>query len=133
MNKQILLVEDDAAIMDTLTIFLRYEGFEVRQARSVERALAVLEDFRPELVLLDYMLLDDTAEKVVAVARERHRGVPILLLTAADDPTGKALALEVDGVVAKPFELELLLKSVLDLLGSGGGRRFRADLGQQIL
>ena len=120
LNKQILLVEDDVAIMDTLTMFLQYEGYEVLRARSVERACDILAQTTPDLVLLDYMLQDDTAEPVIAALRERHVGqVRVILLTAADDPAGKARDLGVDGVVAKPFELEVLLRAIEDAISSG--------------
>ncbi len=117
MNKQILLVEDDIAIMDTLTMFLQYEGYDVLRARSVERALEVLERAIPDLVLLDYMLQDDTAEPVIEALRAKHSNrVRVILLTAADDPAGKAADIGADGVIAKPFELDVLLRTIRDAL-----------------
>lgn len=112
MSRQILLVEDDAAIMDTLAIFLNYEGFEVVKARSVSHALHYLNENQPDIVLLDYMLQDDTAEPVVKVLRDRFPEIPIVLLTAVDDPSGKGKLLGVDAVVSKPFELEVLVESL---------------------
>ncbi|MBI3542521.1 MAG: response regulator, partial [Deltaproteobacteria bacterium] len=89
-GKTILLVEDDAAIIDTLTMFLRYEGYEVLKARSVGRALEVLETTCPDLVLLDYMLQDDTGDRVVAFARRKYGyDTKIMLLTAVDDAEGR--------------------------------------------
>lgn len=126
MSKQILLVEDDAAIMDTLAIFLHYEGYSVLKARSVEKALEKLESEHLDLILLDYMLQDDTAEPVVDAVRQRHPDVPILLLTAADDPSGKARTVGADGVVSKPFELDVLLKHIRDFMHSKS-RRTDAD------
>lgn len=113
---QILLVEDDGAIMDTLTIFLQYEGYEVLKARSVERAMEVLKEIKPDLVLLDYMLQDNTAEPVIEFIRSQYAKLPVILLTAADDPSGKARNIGADGVVAKPFELDVLLGSVRNFL-----------------
>ncbi|MBI3555085.1 MAG: response regulator transcription factor [Deltaproteobacteria bacterium] len=117
MNERILLVEDDGAIMETLAMFLQYEGYEVLRARNVERALEVLEHATPQLVLLDYMLQDDTAEPVIAALRAKHGDcVRVILLTAADDPVGKARDSGADSVVAKPFELEVLLRAICDTL-----------------
>ena len=112
MNTQVLLVEDDSAIMDILTLFLQYEGFEVLKARSVAGALEILKAQSPDIVLLDYMLQDDTAEPVVEYMQQQNRGIPIILLTAADDPSGKARRVGADYVIAKPFELESLVSSV---------------------
>lgn len=109
---RILLVEDDLAIMETLAVFLHYEGYEVLKARSVSRAFELLQATKPDLILLDYMLQDDTAEPVVHLVRRDFPGVPILLLTAADDPSGKSRTIGTDGFVAKPFELDALLRQV---------------------
>lgn len=127
MGKQILIVEDDSAIMDTLTMFLQYEGYQVHKARSVERALAALEQTCPDLVLLDYMLQDDTAEPVVELIRSKYgSSMAILLLTAADDPEGKARCIGADGVVSKPFELDVFLQCVHELLGRTSQRAARS-------
>ena len=118
MSHRILVIEDDIAIMETLVIFLHYEGYQVSKARSVESALECLDEGRPDLVLLDYMLQDDTAEAVVEAARAQHPGVPIILLTAAEDSAGKGKMLGVDDVVSKPFELDVLLRIVRECIGS---------------
>lgn len=117
MSKHILLVEDDAAIMETLSLFLRYEGYVVSKARNSEQANAFIKTGRPDLVLLDYMLQEDTAEPVVELLRSIHGpGVRVVLLTAADDPVGKAQSVSADAVVAKPFELDFLLETIRDQL-----------------
>lgn len=120
MAKRILLVEDDAAIMDTLSLFLKYESYEVIKARSVAQTLAMLADekmIKPDLVLLDYMLQDDTAEPVVSALRAKYRSeVVIALLTAADDPASKGKMVGADLTLAKPFELEVLLNIVRESL-----------------
>ena len=103
--------------MDTLGMFLQYEGYEIQKARTVQRAIELLECSQPDLVLLDYMLQDDTAEPVVKHVRANFGdSVRIILLTAADDPEGKAGRMGTEGAVAKPFELDVLLRSVRDAL-----------------
>lgn len=117
MNKQILLVEDDSAIMETLSLFLRYEGFTVVKARNTEQAAAAIKETQPDLVLLDYMLQEDTAEPIVKILREQHSDkVKVVLFTAADDPMGKAQAVKADAVVSKPFELDFLLETIRECL-----------------
>lgn len=117
MNKQILLVEDDSAIMETLSLFLRYEGFQVVKARNSEQAEAAIKETKPDLVLLDYMLQEDTAEPIVKVLRAHHsEKVKVVLFTAADDPMGKAQAVKADAVVSKPFELDFLLETIRECL-----------------
>jgi DNA-binding response OmpR family regulator len=113
-GKQILIVEDDAAIMETLTIFLSYEGFRVLKAQNIKQAFNLIETTKPDLVLLDYMLQDDTAEPIVDFLRKRHpERIPILLLTAAEDPEGKRMLVDADAVIPKPFDLDLLLQHIV--------------------
>ncbi|MEW6055949.1 MAG: response regulator [Bdellovibrionota bacterium] len=120
MSKQVLLVEDDAAIMETLSMFLNYEGYEVLRARSVAQAIEVLRIQSPDVVLLDYMLQDGTAEPVVVELRTLYEDrVKVILLTAADDPSGKGRTVGADAVVAKPFELDGLLATLRSCLDWG--------------
>ena len=120
MGKQILLVEDDVAIMETLALFLRYEGYEVLKARNTEEAAACIHSSQPDLVLLDYMLQDDTAEPIVKILRAQYgESVKVILLTAADDPAGKGQAVSADAVVAKPFELDFLLETIRTCIEQG--------------
>src|SRR5690349_18855370 len=98
--KRIMIVEDDAAIVETLAMFLRYEGYEVSKSRSVGHAMDCLSNERPDLVLLDYMLQDDTAEPVVEAVRQNYGDeVVVVLFTAADDPSGKASQIGADEVI----------------------------------
>lgn len=115
MGKKILVVEDDAAIIETLSIFLRYEGYEVLKATSVEQARSMLDEVCPDLVLLDYMLQDNTAEPVAKHLRLRYGSKPIIvLLTAADDALAKRDLIHANAVVAKPFDLDVLLRVILE-------------------
>lgn len=117
MGKQILVVEDDAAIMETLSMFLCYEGYQVLRAHDVAEALDSIETEQPDLLLLDYMLHDETAEPVVEALRARNgREVPVILMTAIDNPVGRARVLGVEAVVPKPFELDVLLRVMRDCL-----------------
>ena len=92
------------------------EGFEVLAARHEAAALAAigrrLED-RPDVILLDAR----TPVTGGAEFARRYRQTPgphaaVLLLTAADDPAGRAAALQADGVLAKPFDLRALVEFV---------------------
>lgn len=113
MSATILLVEDDAAIRETLSMFLRYESFNVLCADSVRQANEILLSNRPDIVLLDYMLRDDTAEGVVLCLRRNWGNeVPIILLTAVDRARAIGAEIGVSMVVPKPFELDQLMRSI---------------------
>jgi DNA-binding response OmpR family regulator len=111
--RQILVVEDDPAILEILTLFLKYEGHRVTCAMSVSEALDQLRLQAFDLVIVDYVLLEDTSEPVVRGVREYQVGhVPIVLLSAADDAPRKRGELDVDHVMTKPFEIDTLLSYI---------------------
>ncbi|MDQ3485902.1 MAG: MtrAB system response regulator MtrA [Actinomycetota bacterium] len=88
-----------------LTIVLRNEGFEPRICPTGDRAMAVVREFRPDLVLLDLML---PGKDGVDVCREirGESGVPIIMLTAKSDTIDVVVGLEsgADDYVVKPFK-----------------------------
>ncbi len=102
---KILVVDDDASLAEMLTIVLRNEGFEPRVCPTGDRAMAVVREFRPDLVLLDLML---PGKDGVDVCREirGESGVPIIMLTAKSDTIDVVLGLEsgADDYVVKPFK-----------------------------
>ncbi len=102
---RILVVDDDASLAEMLTIVLRNEGFEPRICPTGDRAMAVVREFRPDLVLLDLML---PGKDGVDVCREirGESGVPIIMLTAKSDTIDVVVGLEsgADDYVVKPFK-----------------------------
>jgi two-component system alkaline phosphatase synthesis response regulator PhoP len=84
-KKDILLVDDDPDIRDSLRIVLEKEGYTVRTASNGTRAREELEKQRPDLLILDIMMATDTEGFDLAFAmRERpeFEGMPIVLLTS---------------------------------------------------
>jgi two-component system response regulator HydG len=79
---KILLVDDETAILDTLSILFRGEGWEVAVADSGPKALAALEDEKPDIVLTDIRMPGATGLDVLAEAREIDAEVPVILMTA---------------------------------------------------
>ena len=79
--ERILLVEDDSAIYQPLTSFLRGEGFAVRQASGQREALALLEAEEFDLVLLDVGLRDGNGFSVCSAVKQRG-GTAVIFLSA---------------------------------------------------
>ena len=102
---KILVVDDDASLAEMLAIVLRNEGFEPRICPTGDRAMTVVREFRPDLVLLDLML---PGKDGVDVCREirGESGVPIIMLTAKSDTIDVVVGLEsgADDYVVKPFK-----------------------------
>lgn len=121
---KILLVEDDKAIVSMLTEFLTSEGFSVKSASGQTAALKLLDEEKPDLVLLDISLSDGNGFTVCSAIKANHQ-LPVIFLTASGDEysTVTGFDLGADDYIAKPFrprELVSRIKNVLRLTGRTG-------------
>ena len=113
----ILVVEDDEQIAELLRDFLEAEGFRVRHAASGRETSEQLERGRPDLVLLDVMLPDESGFEICRRLR-RNSDVPVLFLSARDSDADKirGLGLGGDDYIVKsatPAEVVARVKAVL--------------------
>jgi two-component system phosphate regulon response regulator PhoB len=116
----ILVVEDEPAIVELLRVNLVDAGYEVREAADAETAIALVNERLPDLVLLDWML---PGQSGLAFARKlradpRTKELPVIMVTARADEADRVAGLEawVDDYVTKPFsprELKARIKAVL--------------------
>lgn len=120
---RILVVDDEASIVDAVATALRYEGFTVEEARDGRDALAAVERFEPDLLILDWRLPDIQGIEVLRRIRERGLQTPILFLTATDTVEDKAEALGAGGddYLTKPFSLDEISARARALLRAAGG------------
>jgi two-component system phosphate regulon response regulator PhoB len=116
----ILVVEDEPAILELLRINLVAAGYAVREAADAETANALLKEQLPDLVLLDWMLPGQSGLAFAKALRAepRTRELPVIMVTARADEADRVAGLEawVDDYVTKPFsprELTARIKSVL--------------------
>ena len=116
-HRRVLVVDDDVTVRDVVRRYLERAGHEVVLAGDGESALAMVEDRRPDLVVLDLMLPGISGIEVCARIR-RGSALPVLMLTALGEEDDRILGLEVgaDDYVTKPFsprELALRVGSIL--------------------
>ncbi len=106
----ILVVEDEEAFVEALTVGLKREGFRVQVARDGAEALAVFDAVDPDLVLLDVMLPKVSGIDVCRQIRTRSK-VPIIMVTAKAAEIDTVVGLEVgaDDYVTKPYRLRELV------------------------
>lgn len=105
---RLLVVDDEPAIVDTVTRFLRFVGYEVRTAATGREALALAREFLPELVLLDIMLPDSDGFEVLHRLRADGLPVAVVFLTARDTRKDlvRGLSAGGDDYITKPFGLD---------------------------
>ncbi|EMF02382.1 response regulator transcription factor [Streptomyces mobaraensis NBRC 13819 = DSM 40847] len=106
---RVLLIEDDRAVREGVTLTLRRRGHEVEAAATGEAGLAALGAFRPDLILLDLMLPDVSGFEVCRRIRATQQ-LPIIMLTARGDDIDVVLGLEAgaDDYIVKPARGEVL-------------------------
>lgn len=119
-SKRILLVDDDAEIIESLRLALEAHGYEVLIARDGNQGLALIERESPDLVILDMMMPKRSGflvlERLKRMGDKRHR---VIMITANEGSRHKAYAemLGVDDYVRKPFPMDRLIESVNRLIG----------------
>lgn len=113
--KRVLLVDDDADIIESLRLALEANGFEVLIARDGNQGLALTERETPDLVILDMMMPKRSGFLVLErLRRTQDTSPPVIMITANEGSRHKAYAemLGVDDYLRKPFPMDRLLESV---------------------
>lgn len=117
--KRVLLVDDDAEIIESIRYALESKGYQILIARDGNQGLAMAEREDPDLVILDMMMPKRSGFLVLEKLR-RTRPVPmrVIMITANEGSRHKAYAemLGVDDYIRKPFAMDRLLESVERLL-----------------
>jgi len=115
-QKKILLVDDEADLVETIRFPLEVEGFNVLVSYDGEDALNKARQENPDLILLDIMLPKLNGYKICRLLKfdERYKHIPILMLTAKTQEKDKILGMETgaDEYITKPFEMDQLLEKV---------------------
>jgi DNA-binding response OmpR family regulator len=114
---RILLVDDEPLITDSLSYSLQREGYEVKSARDGLSAIQAIQDFQPDLIVLDLMLPDISGLEVCRRLRATST-TPVIMLTARGEEIDRVLGLEVgaDDYLAKPFSFRELLARIRAIL-----------------
>lgn len=112
----ILVVDDTPANVRLLTDALMHHGYEICSAMSGDRALEIIQDFVPDLILLDVMMPEMDGYTVCQRLKERPEthDIPVMFLSAIDTPNDKLKAFQVGGIdyITKPFHLDEVVARV---------------------
>jgi two-component system, OmpR family, alkaline phosphatase synthesis response regulator PhoP len=123
LKRRVLIVDDEPNIVMSLEFLMRKSGFETSVARDGDAALAEVERFRPDLLLLDAMMPHrDGFEVCQQLRASGWTDLKIVMLTAKGRETeiAKGLAVGADAYVTKPFSTRELVDRVTALLAGGG-------------
>src|ERR1043165_4927917 len=115
-NKQLLLIEDDRALGDLVAFPFERSGYDVTRTGDGEEALILVDEIRPDVILLDWMIEGISGIEVCRRLRRRATtaNVPIMMLTARGEESDRMRGLETgaDDYVTKPFSPRELVARV---------------------
>jgi DNA-binding response OmpR family regulator len=117
--ENILVVDDEASVVEVVSLYLKREGFNVRTAKDGREALDAIQEYPPALVVLDLMLPKVAGMEIMRRLRDDPaNNTPVIMLTARSQETDRIYGLEMgaDDYMVKPFspaELVARVKAVL--------------------
>ncbi len=118
----VLIVEDEPAILDSLSFILSRKGWSVAVARDGERALEAVRRLKPKMLLLDIMLPKMSGLDVLKAIRSHPstRNTAVVVLTARGQQYDRQLAAELnaDGFVTKPYSNVMVVEEVRRMLAA---------------
>jgi two-component system OmpR family response regulator len=129
VNERILLIDDDASVLEVARLYLERDGYIVYTATNGRDGLSVAATRQPALYVVDLFLPDVSGEAVLQEIRRRSE-VPVLMLSgrAGADERIQGLSLGADDYLTKPFSPRELVARVKALLRRGGGQAASRDL-----
>jgi len=121
-KKRVLVVDDDPDIVEMLVDLLEADGrFEVKTARTGYDAGVMTQQFRPDVIILDYMLPDINGNVVLETIKKNPElsHIKVLLVSGVVNPeeVQALLAAGADGFIKKPFDIDHLINRVAELVG----------------
>ncbi len=117
MTIKILVIDDDTAVTDLLSVLLRSQGFDVTATNSSSDGLGYVRENEPDLIILDLMMPDVDGWEVCRSVRTFSQ-VPIIVLSALNDPSMVASVLDAgaDDYLTKPTPSRVLVAHINRLI-----------------
>lgn len=115
MKQHILVVDDEAPILELLSVYFKKNGYEVSTAGNHTDALRLIDEKRPNLVILDVLLADTDGLEVLGEIKASHPKLPVILMTGIgfdEELLQEAVKKGAAGYVSKTLPLDQLLMEV---------------------
>jgi two-component system phosphate regulon response regulator PhoB len=127
MSKQILIVEDEAAIREMVGFAMRRAGYDLREAATGHEAQTQVTEQMPDIILMDWMLPDVSGVELIRRFKrdEITKSIPIIMLTARASEDDKVYGLDsgADDYLTKPFSPKELVARIRAVLRRGDGNQ----------
>jgi len=116
----VLIVDDDERLREYVRVNLEMEGYTIHEAASADEGMRVLDELRPDLVLLDVMMPSVDGWEMLRLMHERHGvgSIPVVMFSGKVDPRAADQAAErgAQGFIGKPFDPNELIAQTKQLL-----------------
>lgn len=117
-KRKIIVIDDDMTALDIVDFLFEEEGFDVTRVSDGQSALDCIDDFKPDIALVDLMMPAMSGQETIKKIREKGHKIPIIAFTAVDDPEthDEARKAGCDQVLTKPCKPKDLIAHVLNAL-----------------
>jgi DNA-binding response OmpR family regulator len=133
-RRRVLVIDDEALIRKTVRLACEQEGYTVQEAENGREAMTSLEEFRPDIILLDLMLPDISGFDICRDIRRAGSKVPIIILSAKTEEIDVVVGLEIgaDDYIMKPFRPRELLARLAAHLRKARQEEDRGEEGRMV-
>ena len=120
MVKRILVLDDNQDILAVVHETLTYENFEVKSTAESAEVMPLVEDFNPDLVILDYRVAGTNGGELCRKIKSHPKfgNVPVIIFSAYINHEADLLAYGCDAIINKPFDLTELVEKVNNLINA---------------
>ena len=120
-DPKILVIDDEASIRESLTAFLEDYNFEVTSAESAEEALELLQNYVPDVAIVDLRLPEMSGDAMIIKAHELHAGIKFIIHTGSVQFTPSAelkrIGMSQENIILKPLtDLSIIINKIQGLL-----------------
>ncbi len=118
MSKRILVLDDNQDILEIVHETLTYEQFDVRSTSNSAEVLPLIEEFTPDLVILDYRVAGTNGGEICKSIKvhPKFSNIPVIIFSAYLSNDDYLLSYGCDGIINKPFDLIELVDKVNNLI-----------------
>ncbi|MEJ7778276.1 MAG: response regulator [Daejeonella sp.] len=114
MEKRILVLDDDPGILEAIDLSLTYSGFKVRLLLSGDNVVRMIDDFEPDLIIIDYILNGRTGGEICQELKSDpgRKNIPVIMLSADPEAARRNSEYGCDSFLPKPFDLNVLVNEI---------------------
>ena len=118
-GKRILAIEDEIDILEILEYILIDSGYDVLASQTGDNIFEKVEEFEPDLILLDIMIFNRDGREICKAlkADERTKDIPVIMVSAHPDVVNTIEKVGANDFVSKPFDINKLLQKIEHQLG----------------